>query len=79
MTDEKIFNFLRNVLTNKCFVKVAIHESSHLSKDLGLDSVGAMTLMTEIESEYKIEFDVTQQPPSTVKELVQRIQSMTAK
>lgn len=74
--NQEIFQFVQSTLKKQCLVTAEIKPTSDLRKDLGLDSVGAMTLMAHLEIQYKISFDVTMKPPQTVQELVTLIEKI---
>lgn len=78
MMDDAIFEYVKSVLKDQCFVKVPVTPDSRFQNDLGIDSVGAIALMTSLEMKYKINFDITMRPPSTVKELVEIVESLKA-
>ena len=61
---------IESVLRRHCGVEVEILDEHRLQEDLGLESVGLLTLMVELENSLKMRLkeDVTN-PPRTVGEL----------
>lgn len=67
---------VRNVLINSCEVESSlIQENSDLQRDLGLDSMGLLTLVTELENHFGKAFDFSlESAPKTVGELVRYLE-----
>lgn len=63
---------VRNVLIKSCEVDAAlISESADLQRDLGLDSMGLLTLVTELENHFGKAFEFSlENAPKTVGELI---------
>lgn len=74
--NQDIYQFIQATLRSQCLIKAEITPDSSFVKDLALDSVGAMTLMSHLEMQYKINFDVTTKPPQRVKELVELVEKL---
>ena len=64
------------ILTEETKGKVDVLPSSHLQKDLQLDSIGAIRLIARLEAEYNIVFEFSESPPTTVEELITLIESL---
>ena len=66
-----------DILRKHCAVRVGITPQSRLREDLGLDSVGILTLMVELENALQIRLEENpERPPETVEELVAFLQAL---
>ena len=56
---EEIFEYLRNIIAEKAGLDDAeeIRLESNLITDVGLDSVGILQIILDVENEYKIKID----------------------
>ena len=62
---------VEEVLRTHCAVRQPITPQSRLREDLGLDSVGILTLMVELENALQARLQENpEDPPETVEELV---------
>jgi len=70
---------IEKVLREHCRVTATVTPDTKLLEDLGLDSVGLLTLLTELENHYQtvLQEDFSN-PPATVGELAQWLDSQTA-
>lgn len=70
---------IEKVLREHCRVTLAVAPETKLLEDLGLDSVGLLTLLTELENHYQtvLQEDFSN-PPATVGALAQWLDSQIA-
>lgn len=70
-----IYNEIVRILHEQCEIETnKIDKKLDLQKDLGLDSVGLLTLATEIENHWELYLDETpEDPPQTIEDLVDLI------
>lgn len=62
---------VRTILAEHCGVDDVVTESSRFQEDLGLDSMGLLTLALETENHFELCLDEPpDQPPETVGDLV---------
>jgi len=67
-----------HILKTHCGVKtppLLITTEARLVEDLGLDSVGLLTLVVEVENHYQMQLEESpEQPPRTVGQLIELIE-----
>ena len=70
-----IYKQIVNILHEQCEIETdKIDQNLDLQKDLGLDSVGLLTLATEIENHWELYLNETpEDPPQTIQDLVDLI------
>ncbi|MBF0286767.1 MAG: hypothetical protein HQM14_03040 [SAR324 cluster bacterium] len=51
---------IRKILTEQCECEGNIAEHTHLVKDLELESIYLLTLLTELENHYQMVFEITE-------------------
>ncbi|MBX7059796.1 MAG: acyl carrier protein [Leptospirales bacterium] len=69
---EELLERVRQVLREHCAVQKTALPESRLAEDLGLDSVGLLTLAVELENSYRIRLGETpDQAPRTVDDVLQ--------
>ncbi|WP_372368472.1 acyl carrier protein [Candidatus Uabimicrobium sp. HlEnr_7] len=70
-----IYNEIVRILQEQCEIETTnIDKNLDLQKDLGLDSVGLLTLATEIENHWELYLNETpEDPPQTIEDLVNLI------
>ena len=72
--DAEIFETVVSVLKRTCGVQVEVPLEAKLAEDLGLDSVGLLTLALELENHYQLQLgEDPADPPRTVGEVVELI------
>lgn len=72
----EIYNKIVCILQEQCEIEVEnIHKDLDLQKDLALDSIGLLTLATEIENHWELYLDEDEEPPQTIGELVFLVQT----
>lgn len=64
-----------DILRDHCGISGKIQLTDTLQSDLGLDSVGMLTLLVELENHYQLEDleDQSGQPPQTVREVIRMV------
>ena len=68
-----------DVLRQHCGVERPIHTQSRLAEDLGLDSVGLLTMAVEVENHFQTVLgEEPENPPRTVDDVVVLIQARLA-
>ncbi len=68
---SEIFEPIEQILREHCGVRDAIQLDSRLQEDLGLDSMGLLTLALETENHFELCLDEPpDQPPQSVREIV---------
>ena len=72
-TKEEILSYLKELLKTKCSVEGPVYLDDHLSENLHLDSMGLLTLATEIENHYEIFLQEQETPPETIGDVIDLI------
>ena len=68
---SEIFEPIKQILREHCGVREVIELDSRLQEDLGLDSMGLLTLALETENHFELCLDEPpDQPPQSVREIV---------
>ncbi len=71
MNDTEIENAVAAVLRDQCNVTKDITSQSRLAEDLGLDSVGMLTMAVEVENYFQTVLgEAPEKPPRTVADVV---------
>lgn len=71
-----VFQTIESVLRQECGVCQALTPETRLQEDLGLDSVGMLTLAVELENHYQIVLgEDPQNPPRNLGELTALVES----
>ena len=74
MTEEEILTRVRAVLAERCGVHAELSANTRLAEDLGLDSIGLLTLALELENHYQLQLgDDPANPPRSVGDVVSLI------
>ena len=74
MTEIEIFDVLKEILKAECEITKEISMESTLMGDLGLDSVGILTMASTIENRFQIFLNEdVEHPPQTVKDVIHLI------
>ena len=69
-----IFDPIERILREHCAVQEKITLDSRLQEDLGLDSMGLLTLALETENHFDLCLDEPpDQPPTSVREIVELV------
>ncbi|MEQ9362734.1 MAG: acyl carrier protein [Leptospirales bacterium] len=78
--DRKIIEgAVADVLRNHCNVSKEIGAKSRLAEDLGLDSVGLLTMAVEVENHFQTVLgEEPERPPRTVSDVVDLIEQRLA-
>lgn len=80
MSEDRIERVVLDILRDHCGIKGRIGLEDALQSDLGLDSVGTLTLLVELENHYQLELDEqAEQPPQTVREVVRMVAASLAR
>ncbi|MBT3984028.1 MAG: hypothetical protein HOE90_21915 [Bacteriovoracaceae bacterium] len=84
LTKKEIETKVYEVIREKCLSEndqntVILGANTHLTKDLGLDSLGLLTLSVEVENFYKIYLGDANFVPETVGEVIEVIERETKK
>jgi acyl carrier protein len=75
MNESEIQKAIGEVLRTHCNVTVPIQPESRLAEDLGLDSVGLLTMAVEVENYFQTALgEEPEHPPRTVADVVALIQ-----
>ncbi len=70
----EIFEPIEQILREHCAVEEKIVLDSRLQEDLGLDSMGLLTLALETENHFDLCLDEPpEQPPTSVREIVELV------
>ncbi len=79
MERSKIEGAVIEVLQTHCRVTKAIRAESRLAEDLGLDSVGLLTMAVEVENHFQTVLgEEPEHPPRTVADVVDLIEQRLA-
>jgi acyl carrier protein len=75
-SNEEIFEVVVKIIKEECEPdSLNINLNSHFQEDLGLDSMGLLTLSAELENHYQMYLNENpDSPPQTVKEVIELIQ-----
>ena len=57
MTDEKIIDGIKSVFVEYLEIETDLEPSTHLTRDLQLDSLQGLTLVVELENHFQIAFN----------------------
>ncbi len=76
---DEILSLLSAILREHCAVQGPISFDQRLADDLGLDSVGLLTLAVEAENRFQVVIrDDPERPPCTVLDLIRLIEQELA-
>lgn len=59
-------NKVNEIVINKCFSET-VEQEQRLQEDLGIDSLGLVELLTDIENEFNIEIDESDLDPDSLR------------
>ncbi|MBI3926920.1 MAG: hypothetical protein HY319_15395 [Armatimonadetes bacterium] len=72
--NQEIYGKIERILREECRVTADIRPESRLAEDLGLDSMGILTLALELENDYRIQLgEDPDDPPQTLAEVVRLV------
>lgn len=79
MNDTEIESAVAGVLREHCNVTKDIQPGSRLAEDLGLDSVGLLTMAVEVENHFQTTLgEAPENPPRTVGDVIQLLRERLA-
>ncbi len=79
ITDAEIEAVVRDVLIKHCAVTKEVKSESRLAEDLGLDSVGLLTLAVEVENHFRTVLgEEPENPPRLVSDVVRLVRERLA-
>ena len=72
---DEIYKVVQNILQEHCEIRKDIRVDSKLGEDLGLESLGFLTLALELENYYQLILEEEpENPPRTVLELIELVE-----
>ena len=74
--NEEVFSFINQFVQENDYIKRDITKEDGLKNDIGLDSLGVLTLADALEEEFEIsiEFEDLTETPETVNDLIKLIE-----